>query len=478
MHELLLDYGDELMPVQVPDRATVVRYGETYTDPPEVDPWQATRAALENPLGMPPLRELAKPGDKVVIAFPDQVKGGAHPRSHRRVSIPMVLEALQEAGVEISHVTLVCAVGLHRKNTLEELYGYLGMEIVDAFWPDRLVMHDAENPNDILDLGTDETGNAVTFNRRVAEADLAITIGHVLGNPYGGYSGGYKMAVTGLTTWSSIRCHHCPETMHRDDFVPASTHSRMRRQFDSIGRALEREIGKPFFALDAVLGTSAQVLGVYAGAVEEVQKASWPLADQRTNVELDVTEPFDIVVYGLPRTFHYGPGMGTNPIFILQAIGAQLTRCHDVFREGGVIIAPSVCDGWFNESWFPSYERAYEKLQETSDFADIFQFEDELARDPDAIHKYRYDYSFHPAHALSMITMGAIAHQRASAVFIPGAHKPGYARGIGCIPTKTFEDALARAERFVGRNPRILVLPEAFRQVGVHLYRHDFGGQS
>jgi nickel-dependent lactate racemase len=470
MREVLLDYGDELIPVQVPDSATVVRYGETYVDPPEVDPWQATREALENPLGMPSLRELAKPGARVVIAFPDRVKGGAHRLAHRRVSIPLILQALQDAGVNLQHITLLCAIGLHRKNTLEELYWYLGKEIVDVFWPDRLVMHDAEDRDGILDLGTDATDNVITCNRLIAEADLAIIIGHVQGNPYGGYSGGYKMAATGLTTWRSVRCHHCPETMHRDDFLPASTHSRMRRQFDSIGKAMERGIGKRFFAVDAVLGTHAQVLGVYAGAVDEVQKASWPLADRRTNVELDVSEPFEVVIYGLPRTFHYGPGMGTNPIFMLQAIGAQLARCYAVFREGGVIIAPSVCDGWFNESWFPSYERAYEKLQETTDFADIFQFEHELASDPDAIHKYRYDYAFHPAHPLSMISMGDIAHQQASAVLIPGSRKPRYARGMGCIPTRTFRDALARAERYVGKNPRILVMPEAFRHVGVHLY--------
>jgi hypothetical protein len=162
--------------------------------------------------------------------------------------------------------------------------------------------------------------------------------------------------------------------------------------------------------------------------------------------------------------------MGTNPIFMLQAIGAQLARCFGVFREGGVIIAPSVCDGWFNESWFPSYECAYERLQDTADFADIFAFEEELACDPDAIHRYRHNYAFHPAHPLSMISMGAIAHQWANAVFIPGARKPRYARGMGCIPTKTFDEALAQAERYVGRNPRILAVPEAFRHVGVHLY--------
>jgi hypothetical protein len=162
--------------------------------------------------------------------------------------------------------------------------------------------------------------------------------------------------------------------------------------------------------------------------------------------------------------------MGSNPILMLQAIAAQLTRCYGAFRPNGVIIAPSVCDGWFNESWFPSYKRCYLRLQELSEFADIFQFENELASDPDAIFKYRYNYAYHPGHPLSMISMGAIAHIETTAVLVPGAQKPGYARGIGCIPTKTFADAMAHAKRIVGNNPRVLVVPEAFRSAGVHLF--------
>lgn len=96
-----------------------------------------------------------------------------------------------------------------------------------------------------------------------------------------------------------------------------------------------------------------------------------------------------------------------------------------------------------------------------------------MAGEPDAIFKYRFHYAYHPGHPLSMISMGAIGHQKANAIFIPGAEKPGYARGMGCIPTKTFAEALTQAERRVGKNPRILVIPEAFRSVGVHLYLKD-----
>lgn len=462
MQQVTLDYGDGKMKVDLPDSATVVIPGETYQDPPEVGPWDATRAALAKPLGLPRLGESVGPGSRVVIAFPDKVKGGTSAASHRQVSIPLIVEELMRAGVEREHISLVCAIGLHRKNPLDELHAYLGKTIVDAFWPDRLFMHDAEDPEGIVDLGTDDMGNVVQVNKHVADADLTVLIGHVMGNPYGGYSGGYKMLVTGLTSWPCIRSHHQPATMHRPDFLPASTHSHMRKQFDSIGRTIERRLGKKFFAVDAVLGTQAQVLDVVAGELGEVQRASWPLAEQRTNVQLPASEPYDVIVFGLPRSFHYGPGMGTNPILMLQAISAQLTRCFGVFREGGVIIAPSVCDGWFNDSHFGCYHRTYEKLQEVADFADVFAYEPELSSDPDAIFRYRHHYAYHPGHSLSMVSMGIIVHQHASAVLVPGAKAPGYARGMGCIPTNTFDDAIARAERYVGKNPRILAIPGAY----------------
>lgn len=462
MRQIRLDYGDGKMEIELPDSATVVVPGETYQDPPSVDPWESTRRALAAPLGLPPLSESVGAGSRVVIAFPDKVKGGTNAASHRRVSIPLIVSELMRSGVERENISLVCAIGLHRKNPLNELYEYLGKEIVNAFWPDRLLMHDAEDPDGIVDLGEDEMGNVLQINRRVAEADLTVLIGHVLGNPYGGYSGGYKMAVTGLTSWPCIRSHHRPATMHRHDFLPASTNSHMRKQFDSIGQTIEKRLGKRFFAVDAVLGTQAQVLDVFAGALDEVQRASWPLAEQRTNVSLSSTEPYDVLVYGLPRSFHYGPGMGTNPILMLQAIAAQLTRCYGTFRPGGVIIAPSVCDGWFNEAHFGCYRQTYDTLQMVADFADVFAFEPELSSDPEAIFRYRHDYAYHPGHSLSMVSMGAIVHQHASAVFIPGAKVPGYARGMGCIPTNTFADAMERARRHVGDRPRILAIPGAY----------------
>jgi lactate racemase len=470
--EVRLDYGDGFMPVDLPDSAEVVRYGETYTDPPAVNPYDATQAALKNPLGFPPLKDLGGRGKKVVIGFPDRVKGGAQRDSHRKVSIPLILEELLKTGTRLEDITLLCCGGLHRKNTLEEWYWYLGKEVVDRFWPDRIVNHDAEAP-DLCNFGQDSMGNQVECNRLMAEADLPIVIGHCAGNPYGGYSGGYKMIATGITGWRSINSHHHPDTMHRNDWLGASPYSHMRRQFRSIGQAIEKAIGKKFFAVDAVIGQRSQVLDVKAGEIDLVEKATWPLADIRTNIRLSMNEPADILVLGLPRDFHYGPGMGSNPILMSLAIGGQLSRCWNALREGAVIIASAICDGWFNEEWFPSYHETYDSLQRYCTAAEFLASEDALRIVTNPEYRFRYSncYAYHPFHAMSMTSGGSVPHLHCSAVFIVGARSPGYARGMGFTPARTFEEAMAGARKLVGSAPRVLCTPEAFSGgLGVHLY--------
>jgi lactate racemase len=473
MKEVLIDYGDKKMTIDLPDSAVVVRYGETYQDPESCDPYEVTRQALKAPHGCQPISEMVNSNSRIVIAFPDRVKGGAHPLAHRRVAIPLIVEELLNAGVKMENITLICAMGLHRQNTLEEWYWYLGKDIVDSFYPGRLVNHDGESA-DIMDFGEDDMGNRVVCNRQVGEADLAIVIGHCAGNPYGGFSGGHKMVATGLTGWQSIASHHCPSTMHRDDWLGASPKGHMRDQFQSIAQSIEKNIGKKFFAVDSVMGQFGEVLDVHAGILTEVEKATWPLASKRTNISLnEMSEPADVLVMGLPRNFHYGPGMGTNPILMSLAIAGQLSRCWKAVREGCVIIAASVCDGWFNDSWFPSYKMTYDALQKYCTAREFVESDEayEIAKHPEYCYQYSNFYTYHPFHAMSMISGGSVSPLHTSAVFMPGAKEPKYARGMGYIPTSTFAEAMKGAERYVGKNPRVLCTPECFSGgSAVHLH--------
>lgn len=459
MKSVSLEYGDSNLDIQVADHATVLESGVTHTEPSGVeDPVAETKAALANPLNMPPIRDLVGAGSRVVIAFPDRVKGGSHPTAHRRVAIPLILDELAAAGVRDRDIRLVCAIGLHRKNTDAEFESYLGPDIAARFRGLRLVNHDPEDPDGIADLGETDAGDRVEVNRAVVEADLTISIGHVMGNPYGGYSGGYKMPCTGLTTWRSIRAHHTPGTMHRPDFVPASNKSHFRRQLTAIGQRMESHMKQPFFCVDAVLNATAQQTAVFAGAAGAVEDASWQMAAKRTEVELP-GDTADVLVIGMPRNFHYGPGMGSNPILMLQAIGSSLVRAGAALSREPVVICASVCDGWFNDRDFAPYPEVYDRFQECANVREMAAFEDDMANRDEYRHKFRYAYSYHPFHAFSMLYMGGIALERARAIYIVGAKAPGYARGMGTIPVRTFEDAMQHAVRYVGSDPSMLVVP-------------------
>jgi hypothetical protein len=459
MRSLRLEYGDTGMDVEVPDSAAVIEPGPLICEPePLPDPVAATRAALGNPLDSRPLRALVGPGAKVVIAFPDRVKGGNHATAHRKVAIPLILDELAAAGVDERDVTLICAIGLHRKNTEAEFTDYLGADLVRRFRGRRLINHDPEDPDGIVDLGETRHGDVVQVNRAVAEADLSITIGHTMGNPYGGYSGGYKMPCTGLTTWRSIASHHTPATMHRPDFTPVSSASHFRHQLTDIGQTIEAALPAPFFCVDAVLRGDARQIGVFAGRPADVEKAAWPVAQRRTDVVLP-GEPADVLVLGMPRSFHYGPGMGSNPILMMQAIGSSIVRNAQALKPGAPVICASVCDGWFNDEVFPSYRETYALYQHCTTVAEMTRYEEDLANRPEYLHRFRHAYGYHPFHAFSMLYMGGIAQEFSNAIYIVGAREPGYARGMGVTPTRSFDGALRRARRLVGESPKLLVIP-------------------
>jgi hypothetical protein len=308
------------------------------------------------------------------------------------------------------------------------------------------------------------------MNKEIYDSDLAVLIGHTLGNPYGGYSGGYKHAATGITHWKSIASHHIPDVMHKDDFTPVSSKSTMRKKFDAIGMHMEKKMGKKFFICDGVLDTKMRQIAVFSGHGKEIQPPSFEAADKRTYVPW-AKEKYDIMMFGMPQAFHYGNGHGTNPILMLQAIAANVIRHKRIMKDNCVVICSSLCNGYFHDQEFTGYRELYRLYQEDYHYhlPDLAKYGEYFCANEEFIKKYRFNYGYHPFHCFSMISCGHIAHMHCSAIYIVGAYEPGYARGMGMKTTATFEEALKDAERYVGKDPKILALPRTFKTAGVHL---------
>jgi hypothetical protein len=351
----------------------------------------------------------------------------------------------------------------------------LSDEVYDRFaLAHQIINHDSEDWDNLVDLGYDELGDPVIMNRRVFESDLAILIGHVLGNPYGGYSGGYKMAATGITHWRSIASHHIPAVMHRPDFTPVSLDNLMHKKFDAIGQHMEAQMGRKFFMCDAVLDTAMRQIAVFSGYGKEIQPRSWEIANRRTFVPW-AKKKFDVMVFGMPQEFHYGNGHGTNPILIQQAIAANIIRHRRVLNDRFVVICASLCNGFFNDEEFPSYRELYElfRTHYHSTLPALEKYGEDFCHNEDYIRRYRFRYGYHPYHAFSMISCGHIAELESAAVYIVGAHEPGFARAMGMKTRPSFQEALMDAQKYTGLDPHILVLPRTFKTAAVHLMMQD-----
>ncbi len=479
--KLEFEYGQGTMSGELPDNTDVFIPGETVEDPPFIPEDELKDRYLEsirNPIGMEPLSKTAKPGDKVTIIFPDRVKGGEQETSHRKMSIKIILEELYSVGVKKEDVLLICSNGLHSKNTEKEIYGVLGDELFHEFWHSgQIINHDSEDYENLVDLGKTRRGDPVIMNKYVYDADIAILIGHTQGNPYGGYSGGYKHCSTGITHWKSIASHHVPSVMHREDFTPVSSNSLMRSKFDEIGMHMEEKMGKKFFVCDAVLDTKSRQIEIFSGYAKELQPISWEVADKRTYIHW-AEKNYDVMVFGMPQFFHYGDGMGTNPVMMMQALSAQIIRHKRVMTDNCVIICTSICNGYLNEFLWPYMPELLDiyKKNYNNTLPDLNRWGEYFATNEEYIRKYRFTNAFHPFHGFSMISCAHIAEMNTSAIYIVGAQEPGWARAMGLKTRATIEEALEDAKKkYVGENPNVLALPLTFKTTSVHLCMKDEG---
>jgi nickel-dependent lactate racemase len=156
------------------------------------------KAAIASPIGMPPLREMARGKKEVVIIFDDmtrstQVSEMAHP----------VLEELAAAGITDDRIRFIAAVANHHALDWTCTVKKLGRDIVARF----PVYNHCPFLN-CTDIGTSSYGTKVSVNTEVMNCDLKIAIGSIVPHPIYGLSGGGKMIMPGVSSYESVLIHH------------------------------------------------------------------------------------------------------------------------------------------------------------------------------------------------------------------------------------------------------------------------------
>ena len=446
-----IPFGDDTIPVELPERTFVIGTEARRELTPIEDLEAATRDALASPLGSAPIPDLVKPGARVVIAFDDCTVPCFSPI--RRVVIEEIVRQLDDAGVSRENVQLICGNGLHRKFRLGELATIIGQELVSGFGS-RLSCHDAEDHDNLTYLGTTPDGYDVEINRQAAEADLTV---YVTASHNRGFSGGWKSVCVGLGSWRSIRHHHGPDGM-----TMSIKDNRMHKVLDDMGRVVEANIQGTMFKVDAIECNPFQTAQIVAGSTWEGRKAAMEIMTDLYPPRRTLSDTkYDVIVYGVPNWSPYATYAKMNPILTLisSALGYFGGVIPALGKPGCTVILATPCpDEWDMVHHAPYPVVWNQVLTQMLDPYEIDRkFGEEFATHGELIEKYRHAYSFHPIHGI-MATHPLKRLKHASRIIVAGIEDPATAHHIGYDTADTVEDAVRMAEQTHGADCSVAYL--------------------
>ncbi len=443
--EVSIPFGEGLITARIPDRARIVKSSWIPERlPPTPDLAAEMTRALGAPLDSPPIADLTGPGKTVTIAFDDPTVPCFAPV--RNTAIRALLADLSRAGVEKKDVTLLCAPGLHRRWTRNEIAQIIGGDLVEEFGY-RVGCHDAEDAEHLAHLGTTANGYEVEVNRCIADSDLTVYINTA---NMRGLMGGWKSICVGLGTWRSIRWHHGP------DGLSASVHdNRMHRILDEMGAHIEARLGRHrIFKVETVLASPFEVHRVFAGRVGAVRAAARAVITEAAPPRPAEAEKVDVVLYGVPAYSPYATYARMNPILTLLSSGLGYLGgvTESLGKKGCTVILATPCPDEWDEVHHAAYREVWDRVlgrtRDPWEMRDLF--EEDFAHRPEYIYKYRFCYSFHPIHGiLASYPLRRLRH--IGRVIVAGAASADLIRHIGFEPAQSVERAISMAEESHGK---------------------------
>jgi len=385
-----------LMGILTPNEVAYERMGE-----------EEVRYALANPIGSKPLKEIVKAGEKIAIITSDLTRP-----MPTYVVMPALLEELNAAGVKDEDITLVFALGSHRKQTDEERKKLAG-EL--AYSRIRCVDSDTK---DCVHMGETSSGTPIDITRVVAEADRRICLGNIEYHYFAGYSGGAKAIMPGVSTRDAIQSNH--SAMVQDGAYAGNlTTNPVRKDIEEAAEKCGVD-----FILNVVLDEHKKIIKAVAGDVTAAHREGCEFLNKLYLKK--IPERADIVLVsqgGAPKDLN------------LYQTQKALDNAKHAVKKGGVIILIGSCKEGLGEKCFEEW----------------------MTQSPSPeymIERIRKDFQLggHKAAAIAMVLQDAD-------IYLVSDLAPDFVKSIFLTPYGSAQQALDAAFAKLGANATVLAMP-------------------
>lgn len=404
--KLEFGFGTGSQTVEIPDKnvmgvlhANQVECGLTGED--------EVRRALASPIGAPLLEEVVKPGEKIAIVTSDITRP-----MPTYVVMPALLDALYRAGIKKEDITLVFALGSHRKHTPEEMKKLAGERAY------REILCIDGDSSDCVHMGVTSSGTPVDIVRVVAEADRRICLGNIEYHYFAGYSGGAKAIMPGVSTREAIQSNHS-QMVKPEACAGKLDGNPVREDIEEAGAICGID-----YIVNVVLDEHKKVIMAAAGDAVKAHREACRFLDGIYRKE--IPHKADIVLVsqgGAPKDLN------------LYQTQKALDNAKHAVRKGGIIILIGSCREGLGEGVFEEW------MLQSPDAASMI---DRIQKD--------FQLGGHKAAAIAMVLENAD-------IYLVSELPDDFVKKIFLEPKASAQEALDCAFAKLGKDAEVLAMP-------------------
>lgn len=312
--QIELPYASKKLHFAIP-KENLLAIAEPAEVAPVADVAAEVQRALREPLGTPPLREMVRPGQKVLILIDDNTR----PTPQDQILPPLLHEIHGAApGVEIQ---ILIACGTHRAMTADEMRRKVGAEIVARY---AIVNHAWDDPERLVYLGETPNGTPIEVNRMVIEAGLVVASGGTVPHCLAGWAGGAKIIQPGVCGEDTTNQTHALNMVSPMPHL-GRLDNPMRQEIEQVVRYVPLH-----FMINTVLDRHGRIVSIVGGEPGRSHRRSVELAQAVWVVPVPALADI-VVVSSYPADIDYWQG-------IKGLFAAEL-----IVKRGGDIILASPC---------------------------------------------------------------------------------------------------------------------------------------
>jgi lactate racemase len=376
------------------------------------------RKVLKNPIGVQPLKEIVKQGEKVLIIVSDITRLWIKTDKF----LVYIINYLNSLGIRDEDISILIALGTHRASTEAEKKLIVSEEVYNRI---EIFDHDCFDKSNLSYLGDSSYGTPIFINKKVLEADRVILTGGIVFHLFAGFGGGAKSMVPGVAGLETIQHNH-RLTFYEGESTglnPAAGSNKiegnpMREDITEICRKVN-----PDFLFNAVLDAEGNFLEFVAGDFEK----AW-LKGCNTIRELygiHIAEKADIIIASA--------GGYPKDINLYQTV-KTMDNCIYGGKDDSVVILVSECSEGLG----------------AQEFLEWFQYKS--LEDMERALKRNFTVPGYAAYKTAYLA-------KFRKVLLISSLPDQVALELGFIPASTLEEALKEAYKLSPSRPKVSLMP-------------------